>query len=68
MVGANDCGRSVIVRAAGTDYAFIDGWCGTLQGFEAGCAKVTVPSDEVDGGVKFFLIPPEMVEIDGVTQ
>lgn len=63
MITAADVGRRVVICAADEFYAYVDGWVGTLAGFRSGFAVVHVPSEEVDTGVKEFLVPPEQLSL-----
>lgn len=63
MISAADIGRKVVICAKDETYAFVDGWIGTLAGFESGCGRVHIPSLDVTIGYKVFLVPPDQLEL-----
>lgn len=63
MVGADDIGLPVVIRAAGDFFRFVDGWRGHLDGFESGLCRVVIEAEECGERVsKLFFVPPEEVE------
>jgi len=58
---ADMIGRSAIVRAADTFYAYIDGKEGEIVASETGCYWIAV--SDTDGIYKTFLVPPDQLEV-----
>lgn len=52
-------GAAVVVRAADDFYKFIDGWRGTVGGWDAGHVVVNVRDEGIN---KVFLVPAEQLE------
>lgn len=63
MVSDADIGRKVVICAKDSGYAFVDGWIGTLAGFESGCGRVHVPSLDVTCGYKVFFVPVDQLDL-----
>ncbi len=59
-----DTGRAVIIRAADSFYAFVDGWRGTLAEIVGSMGRVEVPNKHVESGKLEFFVPLEQLEIE----
>lgn len=52
-------GDRVVVMAKDDFYAYIDGWCGVVVGFQSGCVDVMVEKEGLD--MEFFVPPDQLV-------
>ncbi len=53
-------GAAVVVSAADDFYRFIDGWRGTVSGYNAGCVQIDCINP--DGQAVQFLVPPDQLK------
>ena len=63
MVGPEEIGKEVVIVASDDFYAYVNGWAGTLKGFESGHGIVHVPDGYVRCGYKRFLVPPDQLRL-----
>lgn len=51
-------GDKVMITARDEFYSFVDGWCGVVAGWQAGCAEVHCSRPD---GIKVLLVPAEQL-------